>query len=423
MKAVMMFFADFHIHSSYSRATSKDLNLESLTKYAKIKGLNILGTGDFLHPKWQPELKTKLSEENGIYTYNGINFILSCEISLIYVQGKKQRRVHHILLAPNFEVLQQITEWFLRKGRVDYDGRPIFGFSSIELAEAMMQISNDIEIIPAHAWTPWYGIFGSMSGFDSVEECFGDKARHIHAVETGLSSTPEMNWRVSSLDKYALLSFSDCHSAFPWRLGRECCLFDLKEASYKEIIDAIRNKQGGKLRTTIEFFPEEGKYHFDGHRNCNFSCDPKESKKLHDLCPVCRRNLTIGVLNRVEQLADREEGFMPKHVVPSKSLIPLSELIALVNNTTPYATKTWEIYNKLIAAHGNEFKVLLETGKEKLADTVGENVADIIIRNRNGEIKIIPGYDGVYGRPVLSGDGAIKQPVPRKQKSLDQFFS
>ncbi len=413
---------DLHIHSSYSRATSKDLNLETLTKYAKIKGLDILGSGDFLHPKWQKELKGKFEEENGVYAYNGINFILSCEISLIYMQDKKQRRVHHILLAPDFAVLDQITEWFLRKGRIDYDGRPIFGFSSVELAESMMSISKEIEIIPAHAWTPWYGIFGSMSGFDSVEECFGDKAKHIHAIETGLSSTPEMNWRVSSLDKYMMVSFSDCHSAFPWRLGRECCVFDLKEITYKEIMDAIRNKENGKLKTTIEFFPEEGKYHFDGHRNCNFSCEPKESKNLHNLCPVCRRNLTIGVLNRVEQLADREEGFMPKHAVPSKSLIPLSELIALANKTTPYATKTWEIYNKLISAFGNEFKVLLETEKEKLASVVNENIAEIITRNRNAEIKIIPGYDGVYGKPVLSNAEITAEPVPRKQKSLDQFF-
>lgn len=414
-------FVDLHVHSPYSRATSKNISLEELSKYARMKGLDVIGTGDFLHPKWQKELKAKLAEGNGTYAYNGINFVLSCEISLIYVQDRKQRRIHHVLIAPDFEVLQQITEWFLRKGRVDYDGRPIFGFSSIELAEAMMEISKDIEIIPAHAWTPWYGIFGSMSGFDSVEECFGDKAKHIHALETGLSSTPAMNWRISGLDKYSLVSFSDAHSAFPWRLGRECCVFDLKELSYAEILDALRNKESKKLAMTIEFFPEEGKYHYDGHRNCNFSCDPTETEKLGSLCPVCRRNLTIGVLNRVEQLADRDEGFAPKNAAPFKSLIPLGELIALANNTTPYAAKTWEAYNRLIKNFSSEFNVLLNAEKEELGKVDGK-LAELIMRNRNGEIKIVPGYDGVYGKPVLDGEETIQAAQPAgRQRSLDQF--
>lgn len=412
-----LIFTDLHTHSFYSRATSKDLNLENMAKFAKIKGLHVLGTGDFLHPKWQMELKSKLAENSGVYAYGGMNFVLSCEISLIYTQGKKQRRVHHLLLAPDFEVLGQITEWFSKKGRTDYDGRPIFGFSSMELAEGMMNISKGIEIIPAHAWTPWYGIFGSMSGFDSVEECFGDKAKHIHALETGLSSTPAMNWRISSMDKYALVSFSDAHSAYPWRLGRECCAIDLKEISYAEILDALRNRK--KLAMTIEFFPEEGKYHFDGHRNCSFSCDPKESRKLGGLCPVCRKSMTIGVLSRVCQLADREEGFVPKNAVPFKSLIPLSELIALATGSTPYAAKTWEVYNRFVSRFGSEFNVLLDAGQEELEKT-DEKIADLIIKNRNGEIKIVPGYDGVYGKPVLNGKiEAVK--IQRKQRSLDQF--
>lgn len=418
--------ADLHIHGKYARACSKDLSIKNLEKYARLKGVGLLGTGDCLHPKWLDEIKNNLKQdENGIlWTESRFPFLLQTEISLMYTQDKKGRRIHYVILFPNLEVLDQIIEELKKKGRVDYDGRPIFGISSIEFVERMMDISKDIEIIPAHAWTSWYGIFGSMSGFDSVEECFGEKAKYIHALETGLSSTPAMNWRISGLDKYSMLSFSDCHSAFPWRLGRECCVFDLREITYNEIIDAIRNKESEKLKMTIEFFPEEGKYHFDGHRNCNFSCDPKESKKLHDLCPVCRRNLTIGVLNRVEQLADREEGFVPEHAPPFKSLIPLSELIALANKTTPYTTKTWEIYNKLISAFGNEFKVLLETEKEKLASVVNENIAEIIIKNRNGEIRIIPGYDGVYGKPVLDeGDVQAQTQIFRKQKSLDQFLS
>src|SRR3989338_3214000 len=421
MKAVMMFFADFHIHSSYSRATSKDLNLESLTKYAKIKGLNILGTGDFLHPKWQPELKTKLSEENGIYTYNGINFILSCEISLIYVQGKKQRRVHHILLAPNFEVLQQITEWFLRKGRVDYDGRPIFGFSSIELAEAMMQISNDIEIIPAHAWTPWYGIFGSMSGFDSVEECFGDKAKYIHAIETGMSSDPAMNWRLSRLDKFTLISNSDLHSYWPWRIGREANVFELKEVTYENVINAIRTRKN--FLFTIEVDPGYGKYHFDGHRACNVCMSPAESVKNKDICPKCGRKLTIGVAHRIEELADRKLGFKPKGAVPFKSLIPLSEIISHLIGSPISSKKTWEEYYSLVKENRAELDILLETPAEELKKLTDEKIAEAIIKNREGKINIQPGYDGEYGYPVF-GKQEIEEKIEikHKQTGLNDFM-
>ena len=271
-----MQFIDLHLHSRYSRACSKNINLDTLAASARKKGLTVLGTGDFSFLAWNKELKSNLSEEDGIYEYDNIKFILSNEISLMYKQDGKGRRIHHVLLAPSFDVVDQINEFLAKKGRLDYDGRPIFGFSSIELVDVMMGISRDIMIIPAHAWTPWFGIFGSMSGFDSLEDCFKEKTKHIHAIETGLSSDPPMNWRISFLDNVSLVSFSDAHSANTFRLGRECTAIDLNKVSYSKITDAIKNN---KIKMTVEFFPEEGKYHYDGHRACNFSCSPSESKK------------------------------------------------------------------------------------------------------------------------------------------------
>ncbi|MCX6818392.1 MAG: endonuclease Q family protein, partial [Candidatus Aenigmarchaeota archaeon] len=330
---------------------------------------------------------------------------------LIYSQGGRGRRVHHCLLAENFAVVDQINEWLSKKGRRDYDGRPIFGFSSVEFAEAMMSISKDIEIIPAHAWTPWFGILGSMSGFNSIEECFQDQSKHIHAIETGLSSDPPMNWRLSSLDKYTLVSNSDSHSPYPWRLGREINVFDLKEITYNNIINAIRTRKN--FLFTVEVSPSYGKYHFDGHRICNISMSPDESAKHNNTCPRCNKELTIGVLHRVEELADRQEGYKPADAVPYKSLIPLSEIIACITGTDVFTKRVWEIYNPLIAKFGNEFNVLLNAELNELKKVVNEKLAELIIKNRQGKIKIIPGYDGVYGKPVLES---------KKEESLRGFL-
>src|SRR3989338_8375429 len=297
----MPLFADLHIHSPYSRAVSKNMTLEVLAQKGREKGLGIIGTGDFSHPLWFKELKAKLAGSgDGMYDYNGMNFVLSNEISLIYTQDGKGRRIHHMLLAPDLDTVAQINELLASKGRLDYDGRPIFGFSSIELVENLMGISTDIEIIPAHAWTPWFSIFGSNSGFDSVEECLQDKAKHIHAIETGMSSDPEMNWRLSGLDKFTLVSNSDSHSFWPWRMGREANVFEMEELNYRNIIEAIRTRKG--FLETIEVDPNYGKYHFDGHRNCGVSMSPKESKEYNNICPKCKQELTIGVLNRIEKL-------------------------------------------------------------------------------------------------------------------------
>ncbi|MBI2546108.1 hypothetical protein HYV81_02925, partial [Candidatus Woesearchaeota archaeon] len=282
---------------------------------------------------------------------------------------------------------------------LDYDGRPIFGFSSIEFVDMMMDINKDIEIIPAHVWTPWFGLFGSSTGFDSVEECFQDRSKHIHALETGLSSDPLMNWRLSSLDKYALLSFSDSHSFWPWRMGREATMLDIKP-TYKELINAIRTKDG--LLGTIEVDPNFGKYHFTGHRDCNISVDPAQSKKFREICPKCSRKMTVGVLERVEQLADRPEGFVPKDAKPYHALIPLSELIATVLKKPVASRQVWQEFYNLVSAGRTELDILLETPYDELHALVsGKLLADFIMRNREGKIKIRPGYDGVYGIPLL----------------------
>ncbi|MEM2956209.1 MAG: endonuclease Q family protein [Candidatus Pacearchaeota archaeon] len=395
-----MIFADLHIHSRFSRATSKNLNLENMEKWAKIKGLNLLGTGDFTHPKWISELKSNLEENDGILkTKTGFSFILQTEVSLIYSQDGKGRRVHLLILAPDFSVAEQINDYLSKKGRLDYDGRPVFNIPCYELVENLISISKDIEIIPAHAWTPWFGIFGSVTGFDSIEEAFKDKAKYIHAFETGMSSDPEMNWRLSSLDKYSIVSFSDSHSFWPWRLGREATIFDfdINNLKYKDIITSIRNN---KIKATIETFPSYGKYHFDGHRNCNFSCSPEETKKLNGICPLCKKSLIIGVMNRVERLADRPKNFKPKNAKPFYSLLPLSELISVVRKIPLGSKKIMDEYTKMVEKN-SEFDILLNLQNEQLMKISDEKLIKLIMLNRNGKIKIKPGYDGVYGTLII----------------------
>ncbi len=395
----MQIMADLHIHSRYARACSKQINIENLEKYARIKGLNLLGTGDFTHPSWVKEVKEKLEEdENGIlWTKNKFPFIWQTEISLVYSQGGRGRRIHHLVLAPSYEIVRQITDALLKKGRVDYDGRPIFGMSSIEFVDMLMNISKEIEIISAHSWTPWFGIFGSKSGFDSVEECFGDRAKYIHALETGLSSDPEMNWRLSKLDKYSLVSFSDIHSFWPWRMGREATIFDI-DLKYKGLIDALRTRKG--LAGTIEVSPSYGKYHYDGHRNCNISLSPEESKKLRNICPKCRQPLTIGVMNRVEELADRPAGFVLKNAPKFYRLIPLSEIIAAVLGKGIASKDVWAEYYKIIK-DTNEFDILLNKNYEDLTKLANEKLAKAVIDIRQGNINVKPGYDGVYGKLII----------------------
>lgn len=396
----MELIADLQVHSKYSRATSKNLDLKNLEKYARIKGLNLLGTGDITHPKWLEELKSNLKEDDtGILkSESGFNFVLQGEVSNIYTQGGKGRRVHNLILAKNFDVVQQIQEALKKKGRIDYDGRPIFGFSCVELVEMMKGIDEKIEIIPAHAWTPWFSLFGSMSGFDSLEECFKDQSKHIHAIETGLSSDPSMNWRLSQLDKYTLVSSSDAHSFWPWRLGREANVFDI-ELAYDSLIDAIRKKKG--FLYTIEVNPNYGKYHLDGHRACNICMEPEETARNKNMCPKCKKPLTIGVLSRVEKLADRPHGYKPAGAIPFKSLISLSEILSCILNSSVISKKVWQEYFRLVKAFGSELKVLSEAAKEELEKISGAAIASAVINVREGKVTISPGYDGVYGVPIL----------------------
>jgi uncharacterized protein (TIGR00375 family) len=413
----MKIIADLHIHGRFSRATSTQLTIPNLVKYARIKGIGLLGTGDCLHPIWLSELKSQLTEDGtGILKdKDGFGFVLSAEISSIYSQGGKARRVHNIILLKNFEVADQVIEALeKRKVNLKSDGRPICGIPCPELVELIMGVDREAEVIPAHVWTPWFSVFGSESGFDTIEECFKDQAKNIHALETGLSSDPAMNWRLSSLDKYALLSFSDSHSFWPWRIGREATAFDVN-MDYNRIINAIRTKSG--LVKTVEFFPEEGKYHYDGHRACKISLSPEESRRLGNVCPVCRRPLTIGVLNRVEQLADRPEGFVPRGAIPFKSLIPLTEIISSrIGVEQLYSKRIWTVYNQLIQRFGSEFAVLLDAGEQEMAKAVGSEMAKAIVDVREGKVEIRPGYDGVYGYPVFGNQDKdrLRERVERK---------
>ncbi len=415
--------ADLHIHGKYSRGTSKNITISKLEKYAKIKGINLLGTGDFTHPKWIKHLEKELPTENkGIYyTKNGFPFLFQTEISLVYTQGKKGRRVHHVVLAPSLEVAQQIKEFLETKGRTDYDGRPIFNLTSIEFVESLREISKNIEVIPAHVWTPWFGLLGSKSGFNSVEECFKEKAKHIHAIETGLSSDPPMNWRISKLDKYNLVSFSDLHSFWPWRIGREATVFEMDSPDYIKILKAIRTGKG--LKKTIEVDPAYGKYHADGHRNCEIWMTPAEAKRYKGICPKCGKLLIIGVWDRIEELADRPKGFKPKNAVPYTKLIPLSDIIAMILGKGVATKNVAAEYQNLVTSTRPEMEILLKTPYSELKTMTTEKIAKTIMRNREGKIKIRPGYDGEYGKPLLEGE-EMKHDLPKpkvEQKSIGDF--
>ncbi|PIN86844.1 DNA helicase UvrD [Candidatus Woesearchaeota archaeon CG10_big_fil_rev_8_21_14_0_10_44_13] len=420
----MAIIADLHIHGRFSRGTSTSLDIDNLQKYALIKGVDLLGTGDFTHPKWIEELKQKLAEDDtGILrTKDGFPFVLQTELSLIYTHQGKGRKVHLVVLAKNFDIVRQITEYLKKKGRVDYDGRPIFGMPCPEFVEDMMKIAGGIEVIPAHIWTPWFSMFGSNSGFDSVKDCFQDQTRNIHALETGMSSDPEMNWRLSQLDDFALVSSSDLHSFWPWRIGREATLFDIR-LTYDNLIKAIRTREG--LQGTIEVDPGYGKYHYTGHRNCNICLDPKQARKLGDICPNCGKKLTVGVLERVEALADRPMGFRPKGAKPFRRLIPLSEILAKLLDREIATQAVWKEYNNLIANFKSEFNILLNASENELMKFTSPKIAEMIIRNREGKIEVKPGFDGEYGIPVFSDEdrkiAENPQKIRQKQTSLGEF--
>ncbi len=409
----MRIIADFHIHSKYSRATSRDMDIENLSKYAKLKGINLLGTGDFTYPLWLIELKEKLTPGGyGLFEYEGVNFILTTEISSIYSKGGKTKRVHNMIFAPTFEIVDKINSRLERIGNLMADGRPILGLPCRDLADIVLSISKDCLIVPGHIWTPWFSIFGSMSGFDSVKECFEDYTDQIYAMETGLSSDPGMNWRLSQLDKYTLISNSDSHS--PSKIGREANVFDAK-LDYLEILDILKKKDKKRFLFTVEFFPEEGKYHYDGHRLCDVRFSPEDTKKHKGICPKCRKPVTVGVMNRVDELADRKEGFVPENSIPFKNMIPLEEIIAQVRLKSRDSQTVQTEYKSILQRLGSEFEVLLDIPDDKLTGSLPSQIATAIINVRKGNVKILPGYDGVYGKIELPKE------EDKKEKQMTLF--
>ena len=392
----MMYIADLHIHSRFSRATSTKINLETLSTWAKIKGINLLATGDILHPAWFSEIKNKLKEkEEGIYEYNGIDFVLETEVSTIYKDKGKIRKIHIVFLFPDFEAAERYAKFLSKRWNLEADGRPIVGLHVRELIKRAIDIDERTVVIPAHIWTPWFSLFGSNSGYDSLEECCGEDKYLIDALETGLSSDPPMNWMVSELDDFALVSNSDAHSLE--NLGREVNVFS-KPINLIELKSILKKKDSERFLFTVEFFPEEGKYHFDGHRLCKVSLSPEESLRHKNICPVCGKPLTLGVLHRVYALADRPYGEKPQKYIPYRRLIPLKEIIADVLQKGKNTKKVNTIYENMIKTLGSEFTILLSSSEEDIGKVAGSEIANAIANVRKEYVEVKPGYDGVYGK-------------------------
>lgn len=407
----MRFIADLHIHSKYSRATSKDLEPESLWRWAQLKGIAVIGTGDFTHPLWLKELKEKLEPgASGLFTLRkelskeyvpdlckaDVSFMLTAEISCIYSKNGRVRKIHCIVFVPSFEDAERVNAALSKIGNLKADGRPILGLDAKTLLEIVVRESPEGMLVPAHAWTPHFSLFGAHSGFDSIEECFGDLTPHIYAIETGLSSDPPMNRRLSKLDSITLISNSDAHSAA--KIGREANLFDTEE-SFPGIINAIKTGEG--FAGTIEFFPEEGKYHFDGHRDCGVSLSPEEADKHDCRCPVCGRKITVGVMHRVEDLSDRKTGFALKGFPPYYSVIPLPEILSEVLKVGVGSKAVQRTYFSLLRELGNEFAILLKTPLDDIDRAGPERLKEAIAKVRAGDISIVPGYDGEFGKLKL----------------------
>ncbi len=406
----MRIIADLHIHSPYSRAVSRDMTLEHLDEWARLKGITVIGTGDFTHPAWIKNIKETLEPaEPGLFKLKSriranahARFMLSVEISSIYAKHGRTRRVHSLVYVPSIVSAEKINAALGWRGNLKSDGRPILGLDAMELAKIVFNTDPDAVVVPAHAWTPWFSVFGSMSGFDSLEECYEEFAPHIFAIETGLSSDPSMNWRCSFLDRIALLSNSDSHSLK--RIGREANIFEA-DLSYQGIMDAVKSRDPTRFLSTIEFFPEEGKYHYDGHRVCKFSCEPEETKRLKGLCPVCAKPVTVGVMSRVNILADRSPGEKPDRAVPFMNMVPLDEIIAESFSVGPTSKRVMKEYQALVSRIGSEIRVLFEASAAELAAATTPEVSEGILRVREGRVQITPGYDGEYGTIKIFREG------------------
>ena len=429
----MKVIADLHIHGKYSRATSEQMRLPRIAEFAKIKGLNLVGTGDFTHPLWLNEIKQnlvpdadskllKLSNED-----SPVRFILQTEVCTIFNFKGESKKIHHVILTPTIESALQIAERFSHFGNLSSDGRPTLNVSAPQLVEEVMSVSDENMVFPAHAWTPWFSIFGAFSGFDTVEDCYQDMTKHINALETGLSSDPPMNWRLSKLDRFTLVSNSDCHSFWPWRIGREANVLELDHFTYRDVTEAIKSNNPTHFKFTIETDPAYGKYHWTGHRYCKISFSPQEAIRFGNICPVCRKKLTKGVEQRVEELADRPVDYERQDAPGFMCLLPLSEIISAVLGTeSPSTQVVWKNYNLLVEKFGDEYTVLMNASLEGLASVVDYSIAQAIIKVREGNAKITPGYDGVYGQITLGVDVPIikRKPIQTKvqQKNMADFF-
>ena len=423
----MEYIADLHIHSPYSRATSRESTLAGLAAWARIKGIQVVGTGDFTHPGWLRILKEELSPaEPGLFRLRDetrvlsplpgvalpdapVRFLLTAEVSSIYKRHGQVRKVHNLLYVPDFASAERINARLGGIGNIESDGRPILGLDSRDLLEIILEQAPEGFLVPAHIWTPWFSLFGSRSGFDAIEECFGDLTPHVFALETGLSSDPEMNRLISSLDRFALISNSDCHS--PQKLGREANLF-ATDLDFHALRDAIKGNRKESFRGTIEFFPEEGKYHFDGHRACKVCLDPHETRRLGLLCPICSRPLTVGVHHRVMDLADRDEPLYSPDAPAFFSLFPLPELLGELMGVGPASRSVMEQYARVIARFGAEFTLMLQTPLDEIrheSPLLGEAIA----RVRSGRVIRTPGYDGEFGVIRVFGEGEIERLADR----------
>jgi len=411
------FAADLHLHSSYSRATSPSLNFDTLSEWAKLKGIHLLASADFTHPVWWKKIRETLKESknSNLYEYKGVHFILGTEISSIYSQGGKLRRIHSLIYFPNFVDVEKFNLELSKKANLVADGRPITGLSAKQLLEMALGVNEKALFIPAHVWTPWFSLYGSNSGFDSLNDCFGDLSKYIYAIETGLSSDPAMNWRIAELDNRSIVSFSDAHSC--QKLGREATIFDT-DFSYEGILKALKNQ---KIAFTIEFFPEEGKYHFTGHRNCNVKQSPSETDRDGIICSHCNKKLTIGVVQRIEYLAenDRPENFVLKGRPGFKRMVPLLEILAESLGKPVASPAVLEEYRKLIKNFGSEFSVLLKASIDEIEKSASSRIAEGVDKVRRGDIVIEPGYDGVYGVVKIWNEKSkrsIKKETPPDQK-------
>jgi uncharacterized protein (TIGR00375 family) len=411
---------DLHIHSRYSRACSPQLTLAGIDAACRTKGIDIIATGDFTYPKWAEMIREELKETHpgsGLYILktaadDKIKFILSTEVALIYKSGGRCRRIHLVVHAPNREAAEDLRLRLDAKFNVRSDGRPILGMSAPDFVRLCRGIHPDFLVYPAHIWTPWFSVFGSKSGFDKLEDCFEDQTPYIYAYETGLSSDPEMNWRVSALDNLVLVSNSDAHSLE--NLGREANVWDLDKLSYAEIFRILKNRDFSKILYTLEFYPEEGMYHFDGHRNCSFCSEPTISRRLKGICPVCHTPLTLGVAYRVEELADRPAGYQLANHPGFKKLVELDKIIAEAFKIKSRKSKKVQIeYRRLIAVAGSELPLLLEVDLSTLKDKADPLVLEGIARVRAGRVEISPGYDGRYGEIKI-----FKEKDFKKQTSL-----